>query len=62
MGIRWLDFSVCYEVVLEVFYWCMLGFMELKAVGNSGLEEVYCWEEFLEFNGEGWVDGLELLL
>jgi hypothetical protein len=62
MGIRWLDARARYEVSLEAFHRRMSGLTELKAVGNSGLEEVYRWEELLEFNGKGRVDGLEFLL
>lgn len=62
MGIRWLDSRARYEVSLEAFHRRMSGLTELKAVGNSGLEDVYRWEELLEFNGKGRVDGLELLL
>lgn len=62
MGIRWLDSGARYEVSLEAFHRRMSGLTELKAVGNSGLEDVYRWEELLEFDGEGRVDGLELLL
>lgn len=44
MGIRWLDARARYEVSLEAFHRRMSGLTELKAVGNSGLEEVYRWE------------------
>jgi hypothetical protein len=62
IGIRWLDSRARYEVSLEAFHRRMSGLTELKAVGNSGLEDVYRWEELLEFDGEGRVHGLELLL
>lgn len=62
MGLEWLDARERYEISLEAFHRRMSGLTALKAVGNEGLEDVYRWEELLEFNGEGRVNGLELLL